>query len=92
MKIEDFKEGEDYIYDGQYKEKVLHVIHQQKRIVTINPQGEVWVVEENEFNDFESIKEEETTLELVSKAVQEIGNFTIEQTKSGVIILNKIEK
>lgn len=35
---------------------------------------------------------EETTLELVSKAVKEIGNFTIEQTESGLIILTPINK
>lgn len=34
---------------------------------------------------------EKTTLELVSKAVQEIGDFTIEQTESGVIILTPIK-
>lgn len=34
----------------------------------------------------------ETTLELVSKAVQEIGDFFIEQTESGLIILTPIKK
>lgn len=33
---------------------------------------------------------EEPTLELVSKAVQEIGDFTVEQTESGLIILTPI--
>lgn len=34
----------------------------------------------------------ETTLELVTKAVQEIGDFFIEQTESGIIILTPIKK
>lgn len=34
---------------------------------------------------------EETTLELVSKAVQEIGDFMIEQTESGLIIITPIK-
>lgn len=38
------------------------------------------------------LKEEEETLELVSKAVQDIGIFTVEQTESGVIILTPIKK
>lgn len=58
MKIEDFKVGETYLYDGQYEEKVLHIIRQQKKIVTINLKGEVWVFEENELENFKPLKEQ----------------------------------
>lgn len=58
MKIEDFKVGETYLYDGQYEEKVLHIIRQQKKIVTINLKGEVWVFEENELENFKPPKEQ----------------------------------
>lgn len=58
MKITDFKIGETYLYDGQYEEKVLHIIRQQKKIVTINLKGEVWVFEENELENFKPLKEE----------------------------------
>lgn len=105
MKIEDFKVGETYLYDGQYEEKVLHIIRQQKKIVTINLKREVWVFEENELENFKPLKEklpEEgllvskngtiVYLELVTKAVQEIGYFFIEQTESGIIILTPIKK
>lgn len=58
MKYKDFKVGETYIYDGHDEEKVLHIIHQQKRIVTMNLQGDVWVFEEEHFKDFKPLKEE----------------------------------
>lgn len=40
--------------------------------------------------EFATPRKEETTLEQVAKAVKELGDFTVEQTESGVIILTPI--
>lgn len=41
--------------------------------------------------NFSTPRKEKSTLELVAKSVQEIGDFTIEQTELGIIILTPIK-
>ena len=90
MKYEEIKVGESYTVNHE-KEKVVAKIDEYKYIITTNENGDLtaWLEEESE--NFSPIKEE-PILTQVANAVQEISDFRIEQTKSGVIILTPKNK
>lgn len=89
MKYEEIKIGESYS-SVPYIETVIFKHDKSKSIICEDQNGVVSIYHSDEFEDFKPLKEEVSTLELVSKAVQDLGDFTIEQTESGVIILTPL--
>ena len=88
MKYEEIKIGDVFRYQND-EETVISKSDKHRIITTIDCYGGPTSWLEEDLYLLEPRKEE-PTLELVLKAVKEIGDFIVEQTESGVIILTPL--